>query len=77
MAEFSKQWCDLNPHLGFRPDFDIIEIFNELEEGFYYPVICEGLGILGIAKENGNLMIARRNSITEDITWESGDFLLN
>jgi hypothetical protein len=76
MAEFSKQWCEMNPELGFEPDFDIVEIFNNLDEGYYEPIICEGLGILGIAKENGKLLIARRNQITEEVTWELGDFLL-
>lgn len=68
MAEFSKQWCEMN---------DIVKIFNNLDEGYCQSVICEDLGILGVAKENGKLMIARRNEITDEVTWELGDFLLH
>lgn len=51
MADFSKQWCDLNdpemPH-----DFDIEEIASTLKIGYYKSFICEGFGFLAIGKDN-------------------------
>ena len=34
MAEFSKQYCELN-NMGFDGDFDIMEELEELEDGHY------------------------------------------
>ena len=43
MAEFSKQWCEMNdPDMPW--DFDIFEIANNLTQNFYIPYICEGFG---------------------------------
>lgn len=53
MADFSKQWCEINdpemPH-----DFDIMEEHSKLETGYSIGIICEGFGILGIAKGYNN-----------------------
>jgi hypothetical protein len=53
MADYSKQWCDLNdpemPH-----DFDIFEEHSKLETGYSVGIICEGFGTLGIAKGHNN-----------------------
>jgi hypothetical protein len=50
MADFSKQWCDLNdpemPH-----DFDIEEIAATLKPDYYKSFICEGFGFLAIGKD--------------------------
>lgn len=50
MADFSKQWCELNdpemPH-----DFDIEEIAGELKDDHYASYICEGFGFTAIAKD--------------------------
>ena len=51
MAEFSKQWCDLNdpemPH-----DFDIQEIAESLHCDYYKSFICEGFGFTAIGKNS-------------------------
>ena len=52
MADFSKQWCEINdpemPH-----DFDIWEEFDKLEPNTYVRMICEGFGFGAIANING------------------------
>ena len=49
MAEFSKQWCEMNdPEMPW--DFDIFEIANNLSQNFYIPVICEGFGFSAVGK---------------------------
>jgi hypothetical protein len=49
MADFSKQWCELNdPEMPW--DFDIIEIASKLTQNFYMPYICEGFGFSAIGK---------------------------
>lgn len=49
MAEFSKQWCELNdPDMPW--DFDIVEVANNLKQNFYKPYICEGFGFSAIGK---------------------------
>ena len=47
MAEFSKQYCELN-NMGFDGDFDIMEELEELEDGHYMSLICEGFGFIAI-----------------------------
>lgn len=55
MAEFSKQWCEKHDPEGIKPDFDIMEIFNGLEEeDTYTSVICEGYGFIAIGKKKDN-----------------------
>ncbi len=54
MAEFSKEYIEKyhDPEdWGF--DFSIMDEFNELQEGHYIGIICEGYGFIGICKENG------------------------
>lgn len=53
MAEFSKQYCELKPELGLRPDFDVLEVFKTLKEDYMSPMICEGFGFLGIGNVKG------------------------
>jgi len=57
MAEFSKQWCEINdpemPH-----DFDIMVEYNLLEDEYYIPLICEGFGFIAIGKFDGECMLA-------------------
>jgi len=49
MADFSKQWCDLNdPEMPY--DFDIVEEHNKLQPGYSIPWICEGFGFVMIGK---------------------------
>lgn len=58
MADFSKQWCDLNdPEM--RPDFDIFEVAAFMPDGHYTSIICEGFGFIAIGKDNdGNIILA-------------------
>lgn len=52
MAEFSKQYCKIHD-MGFDGDFDVYEIWSELEPNHGIPYICEGFGFTMIArKEN-------------------------
>ena len=58
MANFSKQWCEINdpkrPH-----DFDIVEEFNRLGKNSYSSIICEGFGFVAIARDHkDNLLLA-------------------
>lgn len=70
MAEFSKQYqenFDFDWH-----DFDYEEIFNKLQENQYYPVICEGLGTLGVAKsDEGEMLLAIQSEEEPDmVIWK-------
>lgn len=56
MADFSKQWCEANdPEMPW--DFDIIEEYNKLQEGYFIPMICEGYGFGAIAKVKGECLL--------------------
>jgi hypothetical protein len=76
MADFSKQWCDRYDPGGLEPDFDIEEVFNDLTEGYYTSIICEGYGFTAIAKINGKCMvfIPDYDCAPEDNT-QSGNFV--
>ena len=51
MAEFSKQWCEINdPEMSW--DFDILEEARKLKPDHYISIICEGFGFLGIGKKS-------------------------
>jgi hypothetical protein len=71
MAEFSKQYqenFDFDWH-----DFDYKEIFNKLQKNQYYPVICEGLGTLGVAKsDEGEMLLAIQSEEEPDmVIWKT------
>ena len=57
MAEFSKQWCEINdPDMPW--DFDIDELAKKLRPGSYMHAICEGIGFHIIARnEEGELLL--------------------
>jgi hypothetical protein len=66
MASFSKQYIK-NSNLDFKWDFDLEEIFNSLEKGYYYPALCEGFGFTAVGKDNdGNEMVFIRDFDNED-----------
>jgi len=57
MADFSKQWCDINdPEMP--SDFDIMDEFHKLKDDCYVPYICEGFGFIAIGNMDGNCMLA-------------------
>ncbi len=70
MAEFSKQWAEINdPEFGW--DFDIEEVSNQLDPNHYVPMICEGFGFVAIGRdENYNVLLAMPTGETE--TDETG-----
>jgi hypothetical protein len=70
MAEFSKQWAEVNdPEGGW--DFDIEEVSNQLDPNHYVPLICEGFGFIAIGRdENYNVLLAMPTGETE--TDENG-----
>lgn len=77
MADFSKQWCELNdpemPH-----DFDLVEEYNKLQTGYSVSMICEGFGILAVAKGHQNEMLVAVSDDNDDdyIHWkEYSEFL--
>ena len=79
MANFSKQWCDINdPQIP--SNFDIEEIANTLEPNHYTPIICEGFGFIAIGKTGDNDIVLamptgavhtdEQGQIYDDIVWE-------
>ena len=50
MAEFSKQYCQVND-MGFDGDFDVYYEWSKLTPGYGVAYICEGFGFSMIAKE--------------------------
>jgi hypothetical protein len=76
MAEFSKQWCELNDS-ELPWDFDIIEEAVTLEPNSYIPMICEGFGFLAIGKnEDGDIMVAMPVD-DDNFKWTSLDEVIN
>ena len=75
MAEFSKQWCDINDP-KMPSDFDIIEEFNKIQPGNYVPYICEGFGFIAIGHDDdGSCILAMpTNGVPYGtVTWEKYD----
>jgi hypothetical protein len=69
MAEFSKQWCEIN-YPGMSGDFDILEEANKLNPNNYIPMICEGYGFVAIAKdETGEILLALKDWDTDTTSW--------
>jgi hypothetical protein len=75
MAEFSKQWCEINdpemPH-----GFDIMVEYNLLENGHYIPLICEGFGFIAIGHDDdGSCILAMPTDGAPygTVTWEKYD----
>jgi hypothetical protein len=64
MAEFSKQWCELNdPEMPW--DFDIIDVANNLKQNYYIPYICEGFGFSAIGKFADEIKVYIRDWVAE------------
>lgn len=58
MANFSKQWCELNDNV-MEWDFDILEKADLLQPDTYIPEICEGYGFIAIGRSVDNeIMLA-------------------
>ena len=70
MADFSKQWCNINdPDMPY--DFDILEEFHKLPKNHYIPLICEGFGFLAIMRDENDvcLLAVDDDSIEEGVIW--------
>lgn len=67
MAEFSKQWCELNQEEGIKPGFDIEKIARDIPEGHFKYMICEGFGFVAIGKENDKPVLGFSND--EEDKW--------
>lgn len=70
MADFSKQYreaFDFDWH-----DFDYEEIYEKLEKNQVYPVICEGLGTLAVARgDNDQMLLAiQSEDDPEMVIWK-------
>jgi hypothetical protein len=81
MAEFSKQWVELNdPEMGW--DFDIDQITSELPKSTMIPYICEGFGFIAIGKdENENIHLAMPTGNYSDegteVEWKTLEEVIN
>jgi hypothetical protein len=74
MADFSKEWCQRYDEGGMTGDFSVMEIFDKLEEGNYYPIICEGFGFVAVAKRDGICIVAYTTNLeTNEVTWINFD----
>ena len=74
MAEFSKQWCEINdPDMPW--DFDIFEIANNLTQNFYIPYICEGFGFSAIGKFAEGIKVYIRNWDANESDEQQGEWV--
>jgi hypothetical protein len=74
MADFSKEYCEIwDPE--FPSDFSIEAIAKDLHKSNYYPIICEGFGIVAIAKDrNEQTLIAFTDERDSDkLVWQDYD----
>jgi len=77
MADFSKQWCEINdPEMPY--DFDILEEFGKLPKNHYIPFICEGFGFLAIMRDNNDecLLAQLDESVEEGVIWTPYEMLI-
>lgn len=56
MAEFSKQYCELEDP-DFPYDFDIFEVAKDIPPGHCVSMICEGLGFVAIGRDEDEKII--------------------
>ena len=75
MAEFSKQWLEVNGDGETGGwDFDIEAVASTISNSHYSHYICEGFGFVAIGKnEIGETILAYRNweSNTDEIQWKN------
>jgi len=71
MADYSKQWCDINDS-DMPYDFDILEEFGKLPKNKYIPIICEGFGFLAIMRDHEDKCLLSFDDHGK-IIWEDYD----
>ena len=49
MADFCEQCAE---KMGFKKDFDVEVMFQTLQDGFMTSCLCEGCGLVAIAKDD-------------------------
>ena len=78
MADFSKQWCDLNDS-DMPYDFDILEEFGKLPNNHYTSLICEGFGFIAIMRTDVDICLLAfyDDSVDEGVVWEEYDQFMN
>lgn len=73
MADFSKQWCEINDS-EMPYDFDIIEEASKLKPNYSINHICEGFGFIAIGKtEDDEIVLAIPNYDDNTMTWKAYD----
>lgn len=81
MADFSKQWCEINdPQMP--GDFDIYEVASDLDSGYATGIICEGFGFIAIGKDlDGNIMLAiptgNHSEKGSEVDWKPLEEVIN
>jgi len=70
MADFCTK-CHHGKGFPGNPDIDIEKIFESLKEGYMLEAdsICEGCGLVAIAKENGECIALARESSDDSLVW--------
>jgi hypothetical protein len=69
MADFSKQWCEIN-NPSMISDFDILEQAELLKPNHYVSMICEGFGFIAIAKGENNEVLLGFVDDQDNVKWE-------
>ena len=64
MADFCTK-CHREHGFPGNPDINTAEIFESLEEGYMIEIgsICEGCGMVAVAKNNGQCIVARESTV--------------
>jgi hypothetical protein len=77
MADFSKQWCDINDS-EMSWDFDILEIAETITPGYNLCYVCEGFGFSFIGKDlDSNILLGFPNYDDSKITWKTYNEVIN
>jgi len=78
MADFSKQWCEINDPEMLH-DFDIFEEHSKLQQGYGINFICEGFGFVMIAKgHNDEILLAVPDEEDHNmVIWVDYDDFIN
>lgn len=71
MADFCTK-CHYEHGFPGTPVIDIEKIFASLKEGYMIEVdsICEGCGLVALAKDNGECIALAKESTDNDSVWK-------
>ncbi len=76
MADFSKQWCEINdPEMPW--DFDILEVAESITPQYGKSYICEGFGFIAIAKDDEDNILLAFSEGAEKINWKTYNEVIN